>query len=137
MDNQEITVYVRSPSLNETLHVETSLDATVISLKKSIESTHPDHPSASDQRIIFSGKLLQDTDTLIDILKKVENGVTPTFHLVVKPSLQSTSQKQQQPLPSLASEPVITATLPLEQPVQTNIPPASLLPGGYQVVFIK
>jgi hypothetical protein len=73
MDNldKEVEVHVRSPSLNETLVVKVILNATVLSLKHSIERIHPQHPSANNQRIIYSGKLLEDTETLINILKKV------------------------------------------------------------------
>lgn len=67
-----LVIHVRSPSLNETLIVSTNLSATVLSLKESIEPIHPHHPTVENQRIIYSGKLLQDTDLLCNIVKNVK-----------------------------------------------------------------
>jgi hypothetical protein len=68
---KEFVINVRSPSLNETLTIATTLNTTVLSLKEAIKPIHPNHPNAQDQRIIYSGKLLQDNEFLSDIIKKV------------------------------------------------------------------
>lgn len=70
--DSDIDIQVRSPSLNETLIVTTKLNATVLSLKQSIEPVHPHHPTADNQRIIYSGKLLQDEELLCNIIKNVK-----------------------------------------------------------------
>jgi hypothetical protein len=81
MDNldKQVEVHVRSPSLNETLVVNTTLNATILNLKNSIQRIHPQHPSSNNQRIIYSGKLLEDTETLINVLKKVHFNVLKKF----------------------------------------------------------
>ena len=68
---REISIQVRSPSLDETLNVQAKLSATVLSLKEAIFSIHPTHPIAENQRIIYSGKLLQDNEILSTVLKNV------------------------------------------------------------------
>jgi hypothetical protein len=161
--DKEITVNVRSPSLNETLEVKTVLNATILTLKKSIEPVHPHHPKITNQRIIYGGKLLKDSDVLAEVLKKTDDEVVPTFHLVVKPSLDSVMsraqtpvstttnsypQSQQQPQPSSSSSssnPTFFEEIPqntgfsmpqYQQQQQQPMYPSSL-PGGYQVVSIK
>lgn len=96
--DKEITVNVRSPSLNETLEIRTVLNATILTLKKSIEPVHPHRPKTINQRIIYSGKLLKDSDILAEVLKKIDEEVIPTFHLVVKPSLDSAMSRAQTPV---------------------------------------
>ncbi|KAI8058657.1 uncharacterized protein B0P05DRAFT_559357 [Gilbertella persicaria] len=143
----DITINIRSPSLNDTLVVVINTDSTIANLKESIESVHPQHPLPSNQRIIYNGKLLEDSDTLLNILKKVDKEVHPIFHLVVKPSVQSLKQA---PLKPAFASPILQQTQP--RPEQTPQPPPEqpqinqnetlpqlpgMLPGGYQVVYIK
>ena len=72
MDGELLTVQIRSPSMSETLTLTIQRDASIHSLKQQILSVHPKKPNVVDQRIIFSGKLLNDTDTLNRILEKVK-----------------------------------------------------------------
>lgn len=151
--DKEIIVHVRSPSLNETLKVKTTLNATILTLKKAIEPVHPHHPKSANQRIIYSGKLLKDADILTEILKKSDEEVTPTFHLVVKPSVDASTTSN-----SRANTPTSHPSFPqastsasfsdrapqstgFQMPQQQQQPqqpiPPSLLPGGYQVVSIN
>lgn len=70
LDN-ELLIQVRSPSLNETLDVTVKLNETVLALKRSIQLVHPQHPTTENQRIIYSGKLLSDEESISTIIKKV------------------------------------------------------------------
>lgn len=70
---KEVAINVRSPSLNETLNVTIKLKSTVLSLKECIKPIHPHQPAAENQRIIYSGKLLQDSELLSDIIKSVSS----------------------------------------------------------------
>ncbi|KAI8645298.1 hypothetical protein BD408DRAFT_412112 [Parasitella parasitica] len=154
--DKEITVHVRSPSLNETLQVKTTLNATVLTLKSSIEPVHPHHPKPANQRIIYSGKLLEDTDMLVNLLKKNDQQVIPTFHLVVKPSPDASASRTQTPLPTITPPPCPQQpqhsnpfsfsgiphntgfTMPQHQYQQQPQPAyPSSLPGGYQIVYIN
>lgn len=69
--SDNLTVRIRSPSLNETLTVDITSDSTVRSLKRCMQSIHPQRPAISDQRLIYGGKLLEDAGVLKDILQKV------------------------------------------------------------------
>ncbi|KAI9278610.1 hypothetical protein BDA99DRAFT_492628 [Phascolomyces articulosus] len=91
MEGESLTVQIRSPSMSETLTLTTQRHASVHALKQLIHTVHPKKPTPSDQRIIFAGKLLNDTDALSRILEKTDVNSVPTFHLVVKPSPVVTS----------------------------------------------
>lgn len=77
MDSSEkdLIVCIRSPSLEETLSVTISPNATILDLKQAIEPIHPHHPSSSDQRIIYSGRLLQDTEVIDTVVSKVNDSL--------------------------------------------------------------
>ncbi|KAL0080163.1 hypothetical protein J3Q64DRAFT_1753003 [Phycomyces blakesleeanus] len=147
-DASMLTVQIRSPALQETLSLRIERDASVHSLKMHIQDVHPQKPMASEQRIIHSGKLLNDSDFLRDVLAKTDANTIPTFHLVVKSSLSTSSHKpppidesqstlEQNDAPHYSGIPsVAPATLPLHtQTSFTGLPP--LIPGGYQVVAIN
>jgi Ubiquitin family len=71
-----------------------ALDSTVACLKADIAASYPGRPSVDRQRIIFSGKLLADVDTLSTVLAGFDATVPQTFHLVISgssPSDPSTS----------------------------------------------
>ncbi|KAI8967675.1 hypothetical protein BDF20DRAFT_917291 [Mycotypha africana] len=89
--DREIVIKVCSTSFNKALEVKTTLNSDIGSLKRTIEDIVPNHPPPTHQRLIYCGMMLTDNDYLKDILKKVDNDIQPTFHLVVKPSLQRKS----------------------------------------------
>ncbi|CAO3599040.1 unnamed protein product [Absidia cylindrospora] len=149
--NQFSTRYVqiRSPSMNQTLSFPFDNDTTVDSLKKVIQTSHPQQPATKDQRIIFRGKVLMDTEILSTLLEKCDNTTIPTFHLVVKPSLSETTISSTTPStsttdPSLLSQlpapssslPVSDAFIPSTTHTYAPTLPA-LVPGGYQIVAIN
>ncbi|KAI8877803.1 hypothetical protein K501DRAFT_326361 [Backusella circina FSU 941] len=130
-------VQIRSPSLNQTLDVNLDLNSTVWNLKQEIQQKHPQHPLPSNQRIIFSGKLLENDDSLDSILKKLEDSVVPIFHLVVKPSLLSSRQKAVEAKTMSSSQSTSSSTPSIQARASTTplYPPA--LPGGYQLVALN
>lgn len=67
----QVTLQIRSPSLNETLTVTIERDSSVRSLKELLQKFHPRKPAAADQRLIFSGRILDDADELEKVLEKV------------------------------------------------------------------
>lgn len=67
----QVTLQIRSPSLNETLTVTIERDSSVRSLKELLQKFHPRKPPAADQRLIFSGRILDDADELEKVLEKV------------------------------------------------------------------
>ncbi|KAI9319430.1 hypothetical protein BX666DRAFT_2025726 [Dichotomocladium elegans] len=116
--DQQFTVQIRSPSLHETLTIDTHQNATIRELKLRILDIHPRKPAVNDQRIIFGGKVLNDGEVLKQILERTDfANIAPTLHLVVKPSLPFSgagssssarfhhSAATESPSLSLASEP--------------------------------
>jgi hypothetical protein len=69
-----ITVHVRSPSLQETLEITVAQNASITVLKQEIQRVHPQHPLPDNQRIIYSGKLLDNENQIETLLKKVNAG---------------------------------------------------------------
>ncbi|KAI8393775.1 uncharacterized protein BYT42DRAFT_488343 [Radiomyces spectabilis] len=145
------TVYIRSPTLSETLTLTVPRDATLLSLKRIIQDNHPQKPSPANQRIIYSGKLLDDDVHLSAIFAKLDMDVVPTLHLVVKPSLQSAYSANKTPTMPVGSVPISLSnpSQPLSSesastsnmnapPSQPNLPVyPPLLPGGYQLVALN
>ncbi|KIW34614.1 hypothetical protein, variant [Cladophialophora immunda] len=81
-----------------------SLNTTISALKEKIQSELPEHPSPSEQRLIYQGRpLLRNDANLRDILR-IPDGVPDTLphtiHIVIQ-SQQNTSQSQQPPNPIL------------------------------------
>ncbi|KAI8994767.1 hypothetical protein BDB01DRAFT_846772 [Pilobolus umbonatus] len=135
-----VQIDIKSPSLKEALVIVVSYESTVLELKQAIQLLHHQQPVPTDQRIIFRGKLLDDKDIIRDILIRADNETTPTFHLVVKPSL-STLKRKPTPAPvsqaGVAAETPEPSTVPMTH-TNSNIPPyPPMLPGGYQVVAIN
>uniref|UniRef100_A0A3Q3XHB3 Ubiquitin-like domain-containing protein n=1 Tax=Mola mola TaxID=94237 RepID=A0A3Q3XHB3_MOLML len=82
VDLQTITLFIKTPNQAYGDHsVEgVSLGWTVKELKTHLSSVYPSRPAVSDQRLIYSGKLLPDHLHLKDIFKQID--VIPTLHLV-------------------------------------------------------
>ncbi|KAI8099883.1 uncharacterized protein BX664DRAFT_310809 [Halteromyces radiatus] len=156
--NMERYVQVRSPSLHQTLSFPVDDNTTVESLKKAIQSNHPQQPAPLNQRIIFRGKVLLDAEILSNILEKSDDNTVPTFHLVVKPSLSTPRSSSAPPTTQDTSNvplsssvpPSTTATDTMPFPPQHTFVPSlgqtsqnylptlpALVPGGYQVIAIN
>lgn len=73
--SDSFTVQIRSPSLNETLTINTTKDASIRELKRLVHGIHPRKPHASDQRIIFGGRVLDDNEILGQILERVSSSL--------------------------------------------------------------
>ncbi len=67
----DVQLLIKSPSYNEDFRLQLTLSATVKELKERIAQDHPSRPPVERQRLIFAGRLLQDTDVLKDILRLV------------------------------------------------------------------
>jgi hypothetical protein len=99
-----VTLVIKAPNqkiADQT--IECALDWTVKKLKQHLSSVYPSKPTETQQRIIYSGQLLQDHLKLKDILRQYEpNQQTHTVHLVCSPSttdFMPSSQQQQQSTP--------------------------------------
>lgn len=79
-------LYVKNPTDrpgSAPFAVEVPLTATVRELKARIFHDYPGNPPVGDQRLIFSGKLLADSDVLTNVLAGFDTSTPQTFHIVV------------------------------------------------------
>ncbi|XP_071501572.1 homocysteine-responsive endoplasmic reticulum-resident ubiquitin-like domain member 2 protein [Diadema antillarum] len=74
--------------------VECFLDWTVRKLKKHLSTVYPTNPNEQSQRIIFSGKLLQDNLVLKDVLTVNDVKDKCTVHLVCTPSPEDQAKQE-------------------------------------------
>lgn len=85
--NLPITILVKAPNQkvgDQT--VECFMDWTVRRLKSHLAAVYPNRPAEKNQRIIYSGKLLQDNSVLKDILRTIDSSTLHTVHLVCSPT---------------------------------------------------
>ncbi|XP_010882279.2 homocysteine-responsive endoplasmic reticulum-resident ubiquitin-like domain member 1 protein [Esox lucius] len=77
-----ITLVIKTPNQahgDQTIE-EVDMEWTVKELKTHLSKVYPNNPVESDQRLIYSGKLLPDNLRVRDIFRKTD--LTPTVHLV-------------------------------------------------------
>lgn len=68
---------------------------TVKKLKKHLEDVYPSNPKETQQRLIYSGKLLADEMTLKEIIIQNEEKVHHTVHLVCSPCVDHSYNESQ------------------------------------------
>ncbi|CAH1270353.1 HERPUD2 [Branchiostoma lanceolatum] len=114
---QGVTLVIKAP--NQRYHdqtVECVLSWTVKKLKSHLSEVYPSKPTEQQQRLIYSGKLLEDHHLLKDVLRQYEDTSTHTVHLVCAPtSTESASYEQ------------ISRTTPTEM-VPPSVAPGSTSP---------
>ncbi|XP_020336260.1 homocysteine-responsive endoplasmic reticulum-resident ubiquitin-like domain member 1 protein [Oncorhynchus kisutch] len=131
------------------------MDWSVKELKTHLSRMYPNNPAESDQRLIYSGKLLPDHLHVRDIFRKTD--LTPTVHLVcavrtqpigplgARPKVRESEQQEAQTSamptgqnPEGASRaPSVPTELELRQrrpPAPSHTPPAAAWPGTTTLV---
>lgn len=78
-----------------------SLDWSVQQLKQHLSKVYPSKPKPEDQKLIYSGQLLDDEVLLKDVFR-LDVGQTHILHLVCKPAKDS-SEVKHSPIPLMAS----------------------------------
>ncbi|KAK6982276.1 homocysteine-responsive endoplasmic reticulum-resident ubiquitin-like domain member 2 protein, partial [Biomphalaria glabrata] len=101
-----VTLTIKAPNQRmEDQTVDCMLGWTIKKLKQHLENVYPSKPKHNEQRLIYSGRLLQDHLTLKEILRQYEGSEIPnnihTVHLVCSSSADSS--------PSSASETKVAA----------------------------
>ncbi|KAG8684915.1 hypothetical protein FRC08_013416 [Ceratobasidium sp. 394] len=125
----EVTLNVKGPSELK-LSITIALSKTVLELKQAI--AEKSDVTADRQRLIYSGRVLKDEDTLATY--KVQNA--HTVHMVKgapKPNAGSSGSTQTQPLPSMQTGQTSTETLingPRGHGALAGINPADLFGGA-------
>lgn len=91
--NVPVTLVIRAPNQRVEDHtVECMLGWTVKKLKRHLEVVYPSNPKETQQRLIYSGKLLADEMTLKEIIIQNEEKVHHTVHLVCSPSMENANE---------------------------------------------
>ncbi|RHZ56084.1 hypothetical protein Glove_406g55 [Diversispora epigaea] len=118
--NGKVRIFIRSPTIPslEGFSILISLDSSVLTLKQAILESHPLKPIVSDQKLIYRGRVLNDSDTIINILR---DGLETdqTFHLVIKPSFQTITETSGIPISSPNSVP---SSIPSSQQQRIRFP---------------
>ncbi|CAF1259943.1 unnamed protein product [Rotaria magnacalcarata] len=84
---------------------------TVYDLKQKITLNHPTRPVPRDQRLIFSGKLLDDSSLLNQVFVKPSSGSSFMVHLVLDSDKTATTPKISQPT-TVRAAPIVTEPPP-------------------------
>jgi len=96
---ETVQIKIKSPSANiPDLEFKCDVNEKIIEIKRRISESYPTKPAESAQKLVYSGKILKDSDHLCNILRFEDECSAFTFHLVC-----SIPQKQK-PLPSSSSD---------------------------------
>ncbi|XP_022913882.1 homocysteine-responsive endoplasmic reticulum-resident ubiquitin-like domain member 2 protein [Onthophagus taurus] len=92
MDSLPVTLIVKAPNQQiEDQTVKCELSWTINKLKQHLSEVYPSKPPSHEQKLIYSGQLLNDTVVLGDILRQYDGQDTHTVHLVCTPNLSTTT----------------------------------------------
>lgn len=81
--NDNIQLIIRCPFITTDLNLYIDPDSTVLMLKKKIYKEFPTNPKPSDQKLIYGGRILHNIEIIADVLKRCDNTVPQTIHLVI------------------------------------------------------
>ncbi|XP_059616367.1 homocysteine-responsive endoplasmic reticulum-resident ubiquitin-like domain member 2 protein [Phlebotomus argentipes] len=88
MDTIPVTLIVKAPNQQfEDQTIKCELSWTIKRLKGYLSEVYPCKPSTEEQKLIYSGQLLNDTVVLKDVLRQYEGQETHTVHLVFTPKM--------------------------------------------------
>ncbi|KAG9287451.1 hypothetical protein G9A89_023823 [Geosiphon pyriformis] len=92
--NSHVRIFIRSPAITlpEDFSILTKAQSSVLLLKKIISVNHPLKPKIPEQKLIYRGRVLKDSELIVEILKD-DLSTDQTFHLVVKPSFDLETAK--------------------------------------------
>ncbi|KAI8423831.1 hypothetical protein MSG28_012841 [Choristoneura fumiferana] len=106
-----VTLIVKAPNQQiDDQNVECQSSWTVRQLKGHLSEVYPSKPSTDEQKIIYSGQLLDDNIVLKDVLRTYESQIAHTMHLVCTPK-RKMPETQPEPIPDgLRQRNVTTST---------------------------
>lgn len=102
MLDMSVTLIVKAPNQqieDQTIKCEPSW--TIKKLKGHLSEVYPSKPRTEDQKLIYSGKLLSDSEFLKDILRWYEGQQTHTVHLVCSPPRDCAKRSSGRPQPRM------------------------------------
>ncbi|XP_026740346.1 homocysteine-responsive endoplasmic reticulum-resident ubiquitin-like domain member 2 protein [Trichoplusia ni] len=114
-----VTLIVKAPNQQiEDQNIECESSWTVRQLKGHLAEVYPSKPKTEEQKIIYSGQLLDDNTILKDVLRTYESQIAHTMHLVCTPTRKI--EPTVDPNPGLRRR-VVTETV--NQPERVTEPP--------------
>lgn len=119
MDNLPITLIVKAPNQQiEDQTIQCELTWTINKLKQHLSEVYPSKPPKHEQKLIYSGQLLNDSATLKDVLRQYEGQETHTVHLVCTPKHMKSTTTNPQMNQSNPTQPTAqnTSQVPLNNP---------------------
>jgi hypothetical protein len=121
-----VTLIIKAPNQHMADQtVDCMLGWTIQKLKRHLENVYPTKPKHNEQRLIYSGKLLQDHLTLKEILRQYDSSLLSqhTVHLVCSPTTEpSPSVSTPSPAPQKPAQvtPSSSVTSPSPEPINTD-----------------
>ena len=89
---KKVTLKIKSPSASyQDLEFVCDVTNTVMEVKERISKEFPTQPSVSGQKLVYSGKILKDSDRLENVLRFDEDVTKYTLHLVCAMPQKKTS----------------------------------------------
>ncbi|CAG8446547.1 11148_t:CDS:2 [Ambispora gerdemannii] len=102
---ENVQLFIRSPTtLPEDFSINATPNKSILDLKKTLFEEHPLKPKIKEQKLIYRGRVLDNSEILAEILK---DGLSTaqTFHLVVKSSFEGEFAKIAAPTVTPSSRP--------------------------------
>ncbi|KAJ0171990.1 hypothetical protein K1T71_012753 [Dendrolimus kikuchii] len=94
MTPDNVTLIVKAPNQQiDDQNIQCQSSWTVRQLKGHLSEVYPSKPSTEEQKIIYSGQLLDDNTVLKDVLRTYECQLAHTMHLVCSPKRMAEPQK--------------------------------------------
>ncbi|CAH1364969.1 hypothetical protein MTP99_001289 [Tenebrio molitor] len=125
METLPITLIVKAPNQQiEDQTIKCELSWTINKLKQHLSEVYPSRPPKHEQKLIYSGQLLNDSVTLKDVLRQYDGQETHTVHLVCTPKHLKTPRQDSTKQPAQAtmttnSTPQVT---PSSSSTEQNVP---------------
>uniref|UniRef100_A0A2A4JMQ0 Ubiquitin-like domain-containing protein n=1 Tax=Heliothis virescens TaxID=7102 RepID=A0A2A4JMQ0_HELVI len=118
-----VTLIVKAPNQQiEDQNIECESSWTVRQLKGHLSEVYPSKPGTDEQKIIYSGQLLDDNTILKDVLRTYESQIAHTMHLVCTPTRRIEAQSPEPNTDGLRRR-VVTETTNQTETVTTTEPP--------------
>jgi len=83
MDKAKLRIKSPSAALPD-IYLEVALSDTILRVKELICDDYPQHPAPKDQKLVYSGRLLQDQEFIKNVLRFEDECTHYTIHLVCK-----------------------------------------------------
>lgn len=116
-----VTLVVKAPNQQiEDQNIECRTSWTVRQLKGHLSEVYPSKPRTEEQKIIYSGRLLEDNIKLKDVLRTYDSETVHTMHLVCTPNrrMPEPQPKREEP----AAEGLRRRNVEPERPAETARP---------------